>query len=257
MVTARDINEAFAQKGMHITLPINSNYLVKNMRVLEKDERQGSLRLLLALTFVDDSGKEASDIFLCEGQVERRKEPSVAPVELPLKSTQLPRREKVTFDSESEARDYVGQAVTHLLQDKGYQAAEPGGMDLDLYLVKGERRFFLYFGLCDEKGREKVTKLVELRQKYGSAHDYGLVTLAFQESLGIPLRVQERWLSEKSEYLGVNRIGVYGVDNRDPNSIYAFANYPKDRELSRYFMKLAMRWALVRARYVKSRGAEP
>lgn len=253
MVTAKDINEAFARKGIHVTLPINSNYLVKHMRVLEKVERHGSIRLLLGIDFVDDKGNEISDIFLCEGQIEREKKPGPVQVEPPLKSVQLPGREKVVFDSESEARDYVRGAILHLLQDKGYQVAEQSGVDVDLYMVKGERGFFIYFGLCDEKGRGKVSKLVELRGKYGSAHDYGLVTLAFQESLGIPLRVQERWISEKSEYLAVNRIGVYSVDNRDPNSIYVFATYPKDRELSRYFMKVALRWAMVRARYIKSR----
>jgi len=252
MVTVKDINEAFTKKGIHITIPIDSNYLVRDLRVLEKIERHGSVRLLLGIDFVDDNGKEISDVFLCEGRVEREKKERAARIEEPLKSSQLPLRERIIFSDESEARDYLRQAIIHLLQDKGYHLDEQSSVDL--YLVKEERRFFVDFGLCNEKGLEKVEELVKLRQKYGSAHDYGLVTLAFQESLGVPLRVQERWVSEKAEYLSVNRIGLYGVDNRDPNCIYAFANYPKDRELSRYFMKISPRWALVRARYVESRG---
>lgn len=252
MATAKDITEAFAKNGVHITIPINSDWPVKNVRVLEKIERHGSLRLLLRLDFIDGKGKERTDVFLCEGRIEREKAEKAARVEDPLKSSQLPLREKVTFSDESQARDYLREAISHLLQDKGYHLEEPSGVDL--YLVKKERGFFIDFGICNEKGLEKVKELVELRQKRGNAHDYGLVALAFQESLGIPLRVQERWISEQSEYLSVNRIGIYGVDNRDPNSIYAFASYPKDRDLSRYFMKTSPRWALVRGRYVQSRG---
>ena len=252
MVTAKDIAEAFAKKGIHITIPINSDWPVKNVRLLEKIERHGGVRLLLRIDFIDDKGKERSDVFPCEGRIEREKEERAARVEEPLKSSQLPLREGVIFSDESEAGDYLREAISHLLQDKGYHLEEHSGVDL--YLVKKERGFFVDSGLCNEKGLEKVQELIELRKKRGSAHDYGLVTPAFQESLGIPLRVQERWISEKAEYLSVNRIGIYGVDNRDPNCIYAFANYPKDRELSRYFMRISPRWALVRGRYVQSRG---
>ena len=119
--------------------------------------------------------------------------------------------------------------------------------------MKEGRGFFIDVGFCDDRGLVKVKELIRLREKHGSNNDYGLVTLAFQESLGIPLRIQERWVSINIEYLSVNRIGIYGVDNRDPNCIYPFAVYPRDKELMRYFMKMSPRWSMVRARYVQSR----
>ena len=251
MITVKEINQAFANKGVHLTLPLNSNWLVKDMKILEKEERHGDIELLLSISFIDDTGKEKSDIFLCHGQKKRERKDRAAKIEPPLKSSQLPLREKVTFSSDPEAKEYLREAIIHLLQDKGYHLEEQDSADL--YLVKGERGFFINFSYCNEQGLERVRELVKLREKNGSIHEYGLVTLAFQESLGIPLRIQEKWVSKNIEYLSVNRIGVYGVDNRDPNCIYPFTIYPRDRELMRYFMRISPRWSLAKARYVQSR----
>ena len=93
-----------------------------------------------------------------------------------------------------------------------------------------------------------------LRHRLGSDHEYGLVVPAFQESLGLSLIKQERWIWNHEEYLGMHHIGVYGVDNWNPNRLYAFTVYPRERELKRFFMATTAQWALVRDRYVSGRS---
>ena len=217
VITVKDVNEAFASKGIHIKLPLDSNQLVKSIAVLDKQQHHNSIRLLLGVNFIDSSGKETSDIFLCEGQAEEKNKAKPARLGQPLKSSQLPLREKITFDSKQEAKDYVKEAITHLLQDKGYQLAEQD--DTKLYFKKGEGGFFITFAWCDEEGLSRIEELVELRQKHGTGYDYGLVVLAFQEVLGIPLQAQERWVSSKAEYSQGLWPCIYGVDNLDPNLV--------------------------------------
>lgn len=55
------------------------------------------------------------------------------------------------------------------------------------------------------------------------------------------------------ESLAANRIGVYAVDNWNPNLIYAFGVHPSPRELKKYFMTTGPKWSLVRSRYVLRR----
>ena len=99
--------------------------------------------------------------------------------------------------------------------------------------------------------------LIELRRSLrsqGAANDFALVAPAIQESLSLPLRHQERWVSRHQEYLSVHRIGVYGVNNQDPNKIYPFTVYPQALDLKRYFMITSQQWSLVRSRYVLERA---
>jgi hypothetical protein len=43
------------------------------------------------------------------------------------------------------------------------------------------------------------------------------------------------------------------VDNRDPNMIYPFSVYPKEKDLFVYFVKTSRLWRTVKDRYVKGR----
>jgi hypothetical protein len=106
---------------------------------------------------------------------------------------------------------------------------------------------------CNDEALSKARKLVGLREKNGVDHDYGLVMPAFQETLGVPLLVEERWVQRNQEYLTINRIGVFAVDNWNPNLIYAFSVHPGQKDLKRYFMMTGSKWELVRSRYVLHR----
>lgn len=256
MATVEEINKTFAEKGIYIKLPLPDSWLVKQIEVLEKRTGPaGSIGVLLAVKFFDDSGRELSDLFFCEGRVKvSGKSKLQAPkIREPLKSGFLPPRERATFEDEEDAKTYLGEAISHLLQDKGYGPGEESGADL--YFEKGSQGFFINLAVrCDERALEKAEELLELRRRHGSTHEYGLVIPAFQESLGIPLHVQENWIFKNQEYLSAHRIGVYAVDNQDPNRLYAFTIYPRPTAFIRYFMATTPQWSLVRARFVESRG---
>jgi hypothetical protein len=257
MLTVEEVNKTFAEKGLHIKLPLPNHFLVRSLDVLEKKGIPGGVGLLLNVRFVNDQDEEVSDLFLCEGRVEgkRKREIEELQIKTPPKSKLLPLRSKEGFESEDEdeAEDYLRGAISHLLQDKGYHLGEGGGVDL--YFQRGEVGFFVNLAVrSDEKALERAKELVELRQKHGVDHEYGLIIPAFQESLGISLLAQERWIWRNQEYLSAHRIGVYAVDNVDPNRLYAFTIYPRERELRRFFIATAPQWSLVRERYVLSRG---
>jgi len=262
-LTVADINNTFAQKGVHIKLPLPSHFLVKNIDILEKRSYPGGIGLLLNVRFIDDRGGEVSDLFLCEGRVDAKREGKVEEVEIQavLKAELLPLRQKGSFEDEDEAEAYLREAISHLLQDKGYRPGEQSGADL--YFQKEGQGFFVNLIVrCDKRGLERAKELIELRRKHGSAHEYGLIIPAFQESLGVSLLAQERWIWRNQEHLAAHRIGVYAVDNWNPNLLYAFTIYPKERELKRFFIAAASKWSLVRDRYVlsrskKSRAREP
>ena len=94
-----------------------------------------------------------------------------------------------------------------------------------------------------------------MRMHYGSENNYGLVAPAFQDSLGISLLQQEHWLRIHGEFLAMHRIGIYTVNNKNPNQIFPFTIYPqKDRELARYFMSTVQQWPIMRDKYVESRN---
>jgi len=254
MLTVEDVNKAFAEKGIHIKIPLPPHYKVKHMEVLERKTFPAAVGVLLNLKYVDDQGREFSDLFYCQGEVERKREAKPPPQPArPVKEGMLPKRETPEFSGEEEALRYLRQAIGHLLEDKGYK--EVGGKESELYYEQEGAGFFVNLApRCDEQALAKARALVELRRKYGPNHDYGLVVPAFQESLGVPLRVQESWITQNLEYLSAHRIGVYGVDNLDPNRIYPFTVYPRPRELMRYFLWTSQQWSFVRSRYVESRG---
>ena len=171
----------------------------------------------------------------------------------PLKSQMLPLREKIAFENEIEAVFFLREAISHFLQDKGYRPIEREMVDL--YYEKEGKGFFVNLAArCDERAVERAKELVELRRRYGSSHDYGLVVPAFQESLGLPLNLQDRWVSRNGEYLSAHRIGVYAVNNQDPNRIYPLTIFPRTRELISYFMITTQQWLLIRNRYVAERA---
>jgi hypothetical protein len=250
-VTVRDVNESFVKKGLFIKLPLDENFCVKGMDILEKHHYPGGIKVLLKVKFVDDQGIEKSDLFFCEGRIQKERKPVTKPAE-PLKADLLPTRSQPTFANDQEAREYLKMAISHLLQEKGYSPGE--SPDSDLYFEQEGKGFFVNLEVrCDEKAEERAKKLVELRRKKGSAHDYAIVIPAFQESLGVPLRLQERWIARNQDYLSVQRIGVFAVDNLDPNRIYPFTIYPKARALMQYFVRMSPQWSMVRSRYVQTR----
>ena len=254
MATVKDINEAFAQKGLHIALPLAPELPVRSVEILEKKPYPGGVAVLLSVRYSDEQGKEVSNLFFLKGDIEikRERKPPVAPSR-PVKEGLLPQREKATFDSEEEALKHLRAAIKHLLEDKGYKL-QPEGQGADLCLRKGDAAFYVDFSLrLDEAALARAEELVKLRGQYGPDHDYGLVVPAFQEALGLPLRLQEAWVGQHQEYLSAHRIGVYGVDNLDPNRLYPFTVYPRPKELMRYFLYTAQQWSFVRSRWVESR----
>ncbi len=260
MLTVEDINKTLAEKGLYIKLPLPTHFLVRNMRILEKRKIPGGVGVLLSVDFVNDKGENVSDLFHCEGQVEadRKERPEAPP---PLLSDLLPLRTVEGFENDEEAKAYLGEAFGHLLQGKGYHTA--ASADVDLYLEWQGKGFFVNVALrCDDLAFQKAQELARLRQKHGVDHEYGLLIPAFQQALGVSLLNQERWILRNQEFLAVNRIGVYAVDNWNPNLIYAFSVHPAPRELKKYFMTTGPKWSLVRSRYVlrrdkKGKASEP
>lgn len=251
-VTVGDVNKSFVQKGLFIKLPLDENLIVRGMDILEKQLYPGGIKLLVRVKFVDDRGIEISDLFFCEGRMQKERKPAPPPAE-PLKIDLLPSRSHGTFTDEEEAREYLKMAIAHLLKEKGYSPGEIP--DSDLYFEQEGKGFFVNLEVrCDEKAEERAKKLVELRRKKGSSHDYAIVIPAFQESLGVPLRLQERWIARNQDYLSVQRIGVFAVDNIDPNRLYSFTIYPKAKGLMQYFVRMSSQWSLVRSRYVQERA---
>jgi len=55
--------------------------------------------------------------------------------------------------------------------------------------------------------------------------------------------------------LAAHRIGVYTVNNKNPNQIFPFTVYPqKDRKLSRYFIYTTQQWPVMRDKYIQYRA---
>ena len=255
MLTVEEVNATFAEKGLHVKIPLPDHYLVKNMDILEKKDTAEGVGLLLSLRFVNDQGQEASDLFFCEGKVEgkERKKVQVAEIKQPPKSEMLPLRSKEGFENDEEVKAYLSEAISHLLHDKGYHPDERDGVDL-YFESKGEGFYVNLAVRCDDTALERAKELAARRLQYGVDHEYGIIVPAFQESLGISLLNQDRWMWRNEEYLAANHIGIYAVDNWNPNLIYAFTIHPKPRELKRYFMTTGSQWQMVRSRYVAGRS---
>ena len=146
------------------------------------------------------------------------------------------------------------EAFSALLQDNDYQI-EPDHPEVDLYATLNTRGFFIMIATaCDDKAVDKAQQLIDLRKKYKHKHDYGLVVPAFQEHSGILLTDQEAWIAAHVDILSTHRIGIYGVDNADPNRIYPFTIYPQVHGLLRYFVAASRQWQDVRTQYLLSRG---
>jgi hypothetical protein len=255
MLTVGEINTTFAEKGVQVQLPLPASYLVRSLQILERKKIPGGVALLLSVRFVNDKGEEVSDLFHCEGAVEseeKKKRAAAKDIEQPPLDAHLPLRSQEGFENDEAARAYLTGAVTHLVKDKGYRPVERG--DVDLCFEKEGRCFFVELAArCDDQALAKAEKLLALRQAEGVDHDYGLLIPAFQETLGVPLLTQERWILRHQERLMINRIGVYGVDNWNPNLLYAFSVHPGQKDLKRYFMMTGSKWELVRSRYVLRR----
>lgn len=252
MATVEEINKTFADKGLHIELPIDGSFEVRKVDILEKKSSPGMVGVLLNVVFVNEQGKQVKDVFYCEGSVTREKKKEKPKIREPLKDRFLPLRQDWAFTDEEEAKAYLKEALIHLLKDKGYEPGESHGADA--YFEKKGRGFFLNFVVrCDKQALMRASEMVDLRRRHGASADYGLVILAFQESLGVSLRKQEIWISRNVEFLSSHRIGVYAVDNKDPNRVYSFTIYPRARELIQYFVVTTPQWSLVRSRYVASR----
>ena len=136
MTTIGDVKEIFAKKGLHFEYLPSENFLVKSMRVVERYVTPyGDSKVVLNIRYINQEGKEISDLFFCEGKIKRKKI-SLPQMEVPklLKLEPLPLREKFEFDSESEAVEYVKGAIGHLLRDNGYNDVERE--ESDLYFEK-------------------------------------------------------------------------------------------------------------------------
>jgi len=250
--TVGDVNRAFQKKKMAIQLPYPEEWLVMDLQILEKKDTAREVKVLLAVELIRE-GKVIRDLCYLEGEITRER-PSVSPdTDIPAKKTHiLPVRNRLDFESDTEALDYLKSAFSSLLQDNEYRVEEHD--EADLYGTLGKRGFFLMLACrSDEAASEKAENLIRLRKKYKHMHDYGLVMPAFQEPLGIPLSRQESWVAAHVDSLSMHRVGVYGVDNSDPNRIYPFTIYPQVRGLLRYFVAASRQWQDVRTQYVMSR----
>jgi len=256
VTTIGDVKEIFARKGLYFEHLPSEDLIVTGMDVVERYiTPQGNSKVVLNIKYRGKKG-EVSDLFLCEGKVRRRKRvpPPIEETPKPLKLEALPMRQTFEFESEKEAIGYVREAISHLLRDKDYSQGKQ--RESDLYFEKLLVGFFLnLIPRFDESGLQKAQELIDLRMKYGSENNYGLVAPAFQESLGISLLQQEHWLRSHGELLAAHRIGVYTINNKNPNQIFPFTVYPRnDRDLARYFIQTVQQWPYMRDKYVEYRA---
>lgn len=251
--TVADVNRAFQGKKMAIQLPYPEDWLVKDMQILEKKDTAGAVKVLLAVELIRE-GKLIRDTCYLEGRIEREQAAGSAEKPSPEKTQYvLPVRNRIGFATEGEALDHLRGAFSSLLQEHGYSIEEHSGADV--YGVIGKRGFFAMLAVrCDRSADEKAQHLIELRKEYKHVNDYGLVVPAFQEPLGVPLSQQEAWVQAHVDSLCSHRVGIYGVDNADPNRIYPFTVYPQVTGLLRYFVTASRQWMDVRAQYILSRG---
>jgi hypothetical protein len=272
MATVKEVNDAFADKGLHIELPYPSDWLVKKVDILEKKDTADTVGVLLALCLINEKGKEISELYYGESAVKRKRKARDIKIEIPSKAELLPLRSVMDFKDDDEANEYIKGAFTHLLKDKGYNVWQENSKEtldpsilslfeqglLEIYAEKGGKGFFIRVALRSnqEDAHIKVKELVGLRKNYANRYDYGLVIPAFQQSIGVKWRDQENWLLVASEYLSTHRIGVFAVDNIDPNRIYPLTIYTKERELFKYMVNASRHWSVVRGRYLQQRATK-
>ncbi len=251
--TVGDVNKAFKEKKMAIELPYPEDWEVKDLQILEKKDTAVTVKVLLAIELIRH-GKVIRDMCYLEGEIERDRPESSGALDIATKKTHLlPVRNRSDFVDDAEAVEYLHEAFASLLIDNDYVVEDHP--EADLYGKIGSRGFFLMLApRCDEGANNKAKQLIGLRKTYKHMHDYGLVVPAFQEPLGLSLSQQEGWVMAQVEALSTHRIGVYGVDNSDPNRIYPFTIYPQVRGLLRYFVTSSRQWQDVRTQYLMSRG---
>lgn len=251
--SVQDVNKAFHEKKMAIQLPYPEDWLVKDLQILEKKDTASTVKVLLALELIRD-GKLIRDTCYLEGKIER--EQATGSMEVPtLEKTKyvLPVRNRLGFDSEEETLAHLREAFASLLQEHDYVIEDHP--EADVYGTLGQRGFYAMLAVrCDPSAHDKAQHLVELRKKYKHLNDYALVVPAFQEPLDLPLSQQEAWVQAHVDSLSSHRVGIYGVDNSDPNRIYPFTVYPQVRGLLRYFVTASRQWMDVRAQFILSRG---
>lgn len=254
MTTVGDINKAFLEKKMAISLPYPEEWLVKNIQILEKKDSAAEVKVLLAVELIRND-KIIKDMCFLAGKIERERPKAPDPLTAPVKTDHiLPVRNRFDFNDKKEAFDHIRSAFAALLMDNGYEIGDnfPG---TDLFATIKKRRFFIMISHCfDKAAGEKARHLIELRKEHKHMHDYGLAVMAFQEPFDISLSTQESWVLANTDMLSTHRIGVYGVDNSDPNRIYPFTIYPQVHGLVRYFVAASRQWQDVRTQYLMSRG---
>jgi len=252
VTTVADVNEAFSQKKMAIRLPYPDDWLVKNLQILEKKDTAKEVKVLLAIELILD-GKVISDMCFLEGEIERERPKNTATIEVPQKLSHfLPVRNRFDFDSDDDASKYIRDAFESLLIDNDYQIED--NPESDLYGIVGKRGFYLMTAVrLDDSALPIARQLIDLRKKHKYMNDYGLVVPAFQEPLGVPLSSQESWIMTNIDKLSAYRIGVYGIDNSDPNRVYPFTVYPQVRGLLRYFVAASRQWQDSRSQYMSRR----
>jgi hypothetical protein len=251
--TVADVNRAFQARKMAIQLPYPEDWFVKDMQILEKKDTAGTVKVLLAVELIRE-GKLIRDTCYLEGRIERGQTRGSAERPSPEKKKYvLPVRDRIGFATEGEAFDHLKGAFSSLLQEHDYSIEEHPRADV--YGVIGKRGFFAMLAArCDRTAEDRARHLIELRKEYKHVNDYGLVVPAFQEPLGVPLSQQEAWVQVHVDSLSSHRVGIYGVDNADPNRIYPFTVYPQVTGLLRYFVTASRQWMDVRAQYILSRG---
>ncbi len=244
----REVNEIFSEKGLKLALPYPDNWLVSDMKVIEKRREGNIVHVLLALKLIDDKGRELSDIYYGESEIKRKK---IHKEKLltPLKRNMLPERTE-EFKNERDVMEYLKNAFLHLLEDKGYNIEEG---ESKICGEKKGRKFFGETAPSFKQSGEKIEKLMKLRDMYGSSSDYGIVLPAFQEQFGASFQEFNDWLLEANEMLSEKKIGVYAVSNKNPNLIFSLLSFPMERELRTYFMRTTGHWSSLKDELRKKR----
>jgi len=252
MANVRNTNAAFKEKGVRVRLPYPGDWQVKRIELIEKTIEGSKVKVLLGVTVISEEKAETFDLLYGESDIKRVNKKRPIRTEKDYKSQLLPSRANMDFSDEVEARGYVLDAFKHLLTDKGYEIEQD--LTVDLLARKGKRRFYVILSLrCDDEALKQAKKMIRFRKEKGGEHDYGLAFIAFQSVLGISLLEQERWISQYQSYFSNHRIGIYAVDNKDPNIMYPFSVYPKGKDLFIYFVKTSRLWRTVKDRYVLGR----
>jgi len=251
MSTVKETNEIFAKQNLNIKLPYPEDWQVKSIDILEKKDLPGGVDVLLGIKMIDEIGHEISDLYFTSSEFER--EPIVKMQQEEIKKDKLPLRDKFEFANEKEASDYLKYAIESLIKDKGYTILKKEGVDL--YGEKAGRGFFIFISpKYNDECYNKTEILIKMRGELGDANDYGIVTVAFQQSLGVSPMDQDDWLSQHINNFSRNHMAILAVDNKNPNTIYPLTVYPKEKEMRIYFLKTSTRWTLVQSRARQQRS---